>query len=299
MRSADSPCIPVTELEPELLSFPAMDDVAAALAAENRRLRAETRRLEERLRAIEASRWHRVNPRRLLRRLRSSAASPEDVAQGKAATPIAPVAGEGSRELAGIQEEVVGRGRFTHFWALRDLGLWEPIFAALDRRESHVLEVGCFEGLWTCIVLWRLPEARVTCVDTFQGGLDHAGTDTVPPGLETIFDHNVAVVDASRVRKLVGESKRRLVELVDEQARFDLVYVDGSHLGLDVLVDAALSWQLLETGGYLVFDDYRWAELGRDALLRPGPSIDAFLTLVEGKYEPLLAGEKVIVRKTP
>ena len=52
-------------------------------------------------------------------------------------------------------------------------------------------------------------------------------------------------VDASRVRKLVGDSKHVLADLHDEGARFDFVYVDGSHLALDVLVDAALSWHLL------------------------------------------------------
>ena len=126
-------------------------------------------------------------------------------------------------------------------------------------------------------MLWRLPQAHLTCIDTFEGGLDHEGTDTVPEGLETVFDRNVRLVDASRVRKLVGRSRHRLGELVDEEAQFELIYVDGSHLGLDVLIDAAYAWQLLAPGGFLVFDDYSWAELGDSPLLRPRPAIDAFL----------------------
>ena len=74
--------------------------------------------------------------------------------------------------------------------------------------------------------------------------------------------------------------------------------MDASHLGLDVIVDAALSWQLLETGGFLVFDDYLWAELGDDPLLRPGPAVDAFLSLVKGKHEPVFASDQLAVRKT-
>jgi hypothetical protein len=46
-----------------------MDDVAAALAAENRRLRREAKHLEARVRALESSRWYRLNPRQAWRRL--------------------------------------------------------------------------------------------------------------------------------------------------------------------------------------------------------------------------------------
>jgi hypothetical protein len=50
---------------------------------------------------------------------------------------------------------------------------------------------------------------------------------------------------------------------------------------------------MLEDEGFLLFDDYLWAELGEDPLLRPRPAIDAFLSLVEGKYELLFAHEQV------
>jgi hypothetical protein len=75
------------------------------------------------------------------------------------------------------------------------------------------------------------------------------------------------------------------------------VYVDGSHLGLDVVVDAALAWQLLDAGGCMIFDDYRWAQLGDDPLLRPGVAIDSFLHLVAGKYMTLFTGHQLAIRK--
>jgi hypothetical protein len=95
-------------------------------------------------------------------------------------------------------------------------------------------------------------------VDTFVGGLDDLAASR-HAGLEARFDRNVLHLDASRVTKVV----------------------DGSHLWLDVLVDAALSWRLLADGGILVFD-YRCDDAGEDALLRPGPAIDATLALLVG-----------------
>jgi hypothetical protein len=263
-----------------------MEDVAAALAADNKELRA-------RLRALELSRWNRLNPRRLLRGRKGGAHAP--VSAGR---PAIDAAREENPALADFEREIVSRGRFTHLWALGHAGWWEPICNALEDRVSRVLEVGSFEGLSATYLLWRLPKARVTCVDTFEGSLEHKGTDTVPEHLERIFDENVALVDVARVRKLVGSSSVVLPRLAADEERFDLVYLDGSHFGLDVLVGAAVSWQLLERGGFLIFDDYLWAELGDDPLLRPRPAIDAFLAFVEGKYELLFAHEQVAVRKS-
>jgi hypothetical protein len=137
----------------------------------------------------------------------------------------------------------------------------------------------------------------VTSVDTFAGSEEHRSPRVDISSLETVFDANVALVDQTRVRKLVGDSKRRLLDLAEEHEGFDLIYVDGSHLGLDVLVDAALSWGLLLSGGVLVFDDYPWAKLGEDPLLRPGPAVDAFLALVAGRYELVFADYQVALRK--
>jgi predicted O-methyltransferase YrrM len=183
-------------------------------------------------------------------------------------------------------------------WFLGHAPRWEPLLDELDGREADILEVGSFEGLSASYLLWRLPDARITCIDTFGGGTEHRGTDVDISQLEKRFDANVNLVGGERVRKLVGDSRRKLLDLVDEMVRFDLVYVDGSHLGLDVIIDAALAWQILKPGGTLVFDDYHWAELGEDALLRPGAAIDAFLALVDGKYEIRFHEYQVAVRKT-
>jgi predicted O-methyltransferase YrrM len=131
------------------------------------------------------------------------------------------------------------------------------------------LEIGSFEGLSACYLLWRLRDAQLTCVDTFVGRVWHRDVPEVTRRLEQTFDDNGRLVDQTRVRKIVGDSRRVLLGLREEGREFDFTYVDGSHLGLDVLVDAALAWPLLAEGGTLVFDDYEWDVLGDDPLMRP------------------------------
>ena len=275
------------------------DDFVVQLLRENHRLRKENERLAAIESSIESSLWWRLHPRRHLRRittaLRRSAPVPLP-----APTPEAPRPPPARDNLhSRFRREVVERGAFGRDWFTENVSSWEPMMKELDGRGARALEIGSFEGLSACYVLWRLPDSQVTCVDTFEGSAEHiAGQHLPDSGLETAFDANVALVDASRVRKLVGDSKRVLVDLLAERARFDFVYVDGSHLALDVLADAALSWRLLATGGFLVFDDYRFADLGDDRLLRPGPAIDSFLVLVEGKYELVASGGQFALRKS-
>ena len=194
-----------------------------------------------------------------------------------------------------FRADVVERGDFTQDWFTTHIQSLETVLRPLEGRAARMLEIGSFEGLSTCYFLWRVSDLELTCVDTFEGSTGLPSGERA--GLEAAFDRNVALVDASRVRKLRGDSRRVLVELADEQARFDLVYVDGSHRGLDVLVDAALSWPLLEVGGVVVFDDYRWALLGDDPLLRPGPAIDAFVGLVSVHAEVVFHDRQVALRK--
>jgi predicted O-methyltransferase YrrM len=276
------------------------DDFVVQILRENRRLRQEVKRLS----AFESSRWWRLHPRMNLRRLRATLGKPApEPAAIDLPAPTAPPTRRPSPardDLSGrFRAEVLDRGRFKQDWFTGDIASWEPMMGALEGRSARVLEIGSFEGLSACYLLWRLPDSQVTCVDTFAGSEEHVAGELLPDtGLERAFDANVALVDASRVRKLVGTSKRLVGDLYAEGARFEFVYVDGSHRALDVLVDAAQSWAVLSVDGFLVFDDYRWSGLGQDPLLRPGRAIDSFLTLVDGKYELLFRGSQLAIHKT-
>jgi SAM-dependent methyltransferase len=269
-----------------------MDDEIQALLSEYEQLRRENSLLRERVDAFERSRWWRLHPRFLLGRRE------RDVEPVSASAETAPVRPEGADNVVErFGAEVVANGSFSQDWFTYTLPSLDPVVAPFTGRRAQILEIGSFEGLSTCFFLWRLRDAHVTCVDTFALSIEHAGLTPTEP-VESTFDRNVALVDGSRVRKLVGDSRRTLLDLLDEAAGFDLIYVDGSHLALDVVIDGALSWRLLRPGGTLVFDDYDWKAVGEDRLLRPGPAIDAVLGLLEGKYELLFKGAQLAIRKS-
>lgn len=269
-----------------------MTDQFDLVVAENRRLLKEVKQLRARVAAFESSRWWRLHPGLGMRKVLS--AKHHDVEE----------AGLTTREVADdpvtdrFRAEVLSRGSFSQDWFTGYIPSWEPVLRTLEGRPSRLLEVGSFEGLSASFLLWRLPDAHITCVDTFAGSPEHGVMGINDDELERAFDRNVALVDASRVRKVVGRSAEVLMDLLDGDERFELVYIDGSHLALDVLVDGALSWRLVNPDGFLIFDDYDWpSPLGEDPLLRPGPAIDAFLELVRGHCEVLEKSGQAILRK--
>jgi hypothetical protein len=85
--------------------------------------------------------------------------------------------------------------------------------------------------------------------------------------------------------------------MVDEKLKFHLIYIDGCHYRDEVLVDSLLSWQLLQSGGLVIFDDYQH-QLERDPAQRPKDAIDCFLGLHAGEFTEVSRGYQLIIRKT-
>jgi hypothetical protein len=98
------------------------------------------------------------------------------------------------------------------------------------------------------------------------------------------------------VHKIKAESIAALGELGLAGKRFDLVYIDGSHLAIDVYRDAVLSWPMVDMGGFVVFDDYQRKQGPAKDL--PSVGIDAFLSAVNGEYEEVFRGHQIAIRKS-
>ncbi|BCJ33866.1 hypothetical protein Athai_13690 [Actinocatenispora thailandica] len=183
-----------------------------------------------------------------------------------------------------------GDGRFSHDWFYYHEPVWRKHFGHLAGVAGlRILEVGCFEGRSTCWLLRELltgEGSSVVCVDPF----------IAYDGQEGNFDYNMrATGQAHRVVKLRGPSQQ-VLQFLDPQT-FDLIYVDGSHAGLDVVQDAALAWKLLKPGGFVVFDDYEDALFPGSFGFPVKPAVDAFLAMIYGRYDVLFRDWQLAVRK--
>lgn len=91
-------------------------------------------------------------------------------------------------------------------------------------------------------------------------------------------------------------SLRYLADLGRDE-KFDLIYVDGSHHGDDVMLDVVLFFEHLKVGGVMILDDYLWRYYPRSAE-EPARAINSFLRLCEGRHKLLMAYRQVAIVKT-
>ena len=89
------------------------------------------------------------------------------------------------------------------------------------------------------------PESRMTTIDTFDGGIEHLDSDQVHTfdvsSLESRFRSNISKCQhVKKLRVMKAKSDDALLALRREGARFDFIYIDASHVAVDVLHDAVI-----------------------------------------------------------
>lgn len=180
----------------------------------------------------------------------------------------------------------LSRYSFSASWFIHTAEpIWRELFPK-HYRPQKVLEIGSYEGMAACWLAERSAESRIPswflhrihCIDTWEGGDEHAGID-----MQKVFDawQSNAAIAAERtgvyLTMVRGESSSELLSMAYAERTYDFIYIDGSHRAADVLRDAVLAWELLEIGGLMIFDDYHWHPGDKDLRKSPKLAIDAFV----------------------
>jgi predicted O-methyltransferase YrrM len=187
---------------------------------------------------------------------------------------------------------------FSTDWAGNHFFLWAELLHPLREKPVRILEIGSWEGRSALFFLNYLPLSSIVCVDTFEGNVEHhldPHFQRLVPRAEAQFDFNLAAY-ADRVEKIKGSSTMILPTFGLSGRRFELAYVDGSHMAADVYSDAVLTWPMMESGGIVIFDDYEW-DLMRNGRERPSLGIDAFLAAFRGQYRELHRAYQLVIAK--
>ena len=183
---------------------------------------------------------------------------------------------------------------FTSDWSSGNFTLWRRVFWPLRSEPLRILEIGSWEGRSAIFFLNLFDQSTITCIDTFSGGSDHSADQVAR--IEERFDRNLAPF-GHRVEKIKGLSREALASLSTRERRYDLAYIDGSHDHDDVMVDSLGVWSMLNPGGSIIWDDYRWGRHHLPLEQRPQSAIDEFLREREGQYRVLSKGYQMIIER--
>lgn len=116
---------------------------------------------------------------------------------------------------------------------------------------KRVLEIGSYCGRST--ICLAQTAKYVHAVDTFDGRGTPSAANTWPMFLQNIKRYGIT----DKVVPYCGSSQEVCRELAIDNARYDLIFIDGSHDKKSVRADIESASQLLADDGLLVFHDYR------------------------------------------
>lgn len=179
-----------------------------------------------------------------------------------------------------------------------------PIFAELirERLPSTIIEVGTWKGA-SAIHMAELTRAlgtRIFCVDTWIGGDGHIFRDIGEaqpvqrdrhgwPGIYYQFLHNVKASGfTDRIVPVPFMSLHASWLLEAHAIQADLIYIDGGHHYLDVLVDLNAWSKRLAPGGIIFGDDFQQGGVGR--------AVEQFHREVRSTHTLTVVDEKWIIR---
>tara|TARA_R110001592_G_scaffold268073_1_gene534254 strand:- start:27 stop:647 length:621 start_codon:yes stop_codon:yes gene_type:complete len=169
--------------------------------------------------------------------------------------------------------------------------LWIKVLTHYFDNKSNLkfLELGSGNGLCANYLLDNynctldtvdMTDIRVENVD----GVDYEISTT--KNLKPFIDGGRCVFNPKSTKDFLHEM---IAVNLNEDEKYDFIYVDASHEPDDVLYDSVLSFELLKKEGLMIFDDYGWGECGK--------GIDSFLSAYEKKYTEVFKGYQVGIHK--
>jgi len=205
---------------------------------------------------------------------------------------------------------------FTQNWFYsHDLEQFLPLGT---QDELHILEIGSFEGestVWFSENLLDNNNSTITCIDPWisynqkNDSLNSYNKNILKEDLsdlsegyifsneyETFVKNIVETNKLKQIHIMKGLSDVILPNLISNQKKYDIIFIDGNHTSPYVLSDAVMSWKLLKVNGIMVFDDYLWG-LDKHETLRPKMAVDNFISNYLDYLEVCWSDYRIAVKK--
>ena len=214
-----------------------------------------------------------------------------------AQTMLASPRADGDIEVFDTHVKALGL-EFTDLWADKNLPFVAPVLRrfAEGRERIAYLEIGAYEGRNLAFMDWLLPgRLDVTVIDPWFD--EDLNPEEKYHSVEPRFQRNMNKLGFPSLTVTKGFSTYELPKMLEVGAGFDLIYVDGTHTALGVMIDLCYCAAMLRVGGLMVLDDY-WhqeSEIGGPGVKQ---AVDRFHGAFRQYFELEAVYRQVILRKT-
>jgi predicted O-methyltransferase YrrM len=177
---------------------------------------------------------------------------------------------------------------YSNQWFDKHINNWQKLILPVIKENISILELGSYEGrssVWIHENIVVPKNGTIDCVDHW-----------VSPQIESSFDENIK---NTSIKKYKSNFLPFLINAINQEYKYDLIYLDGDHSASATLQHGVLSWLLLKDNGILIFDDYKWTmpENKKHLYLDARIGIDSFLSSYEKEYNLIHKNRQVMVQK--
>jgi len=171
------------------------------------------------------------------------------------------------------------------------------LIKAFAGKPIKSLQIGAYTGdasIWLYDNLLTHSDSVLVDVDTWEGSDEPVHHRMNWSTVEDLYDSKTKQgQEENKIVKYKGTSDSFFK---DNKEMYDFIYVDGDHTAYGVIKDAVASYECLNVGGIIAFDDYQWSA-GLGALKEPKMAIDAFGSIYRDRLELVLKDYQCWYRK--
>lgn len=181
--------------------------------------------------------------------------------------------------------------KFSNDWFTNNLPIWIYIFKTKSLNLKKILEIGSFEGMSLVFLLSHFQNASIDCVETFEGSDEHNTINFLE--VKKNFDFNMKFYQ-KRFHLYHMSSDKFFIQ--NKNKLYDLIYIDGSHFGYQVYKDAINSFDILNIGGLLVFDDFlkKYYKKKNENVIG---GVCNFIKMFNNKIKVIFVGYQIFIKK--
>jgi len=190
-------------------------------------------------------------------------------------------------------EDYIEAKSFSQKWFLNNFEIFHYYLPKDPSANFSYLEIGSYEGMSALNILFNYKNSKVTTIDLWsKSNINSESININFNEIENKFDKNL---EGYEYNKIKNDSVIALREILKKNIFFDIIYIDGSHNGEDILCDAIESYKLLNSEGIIIFDDV--VNVNKNISIQSYIGFEKFCEIYKKKIEVLYLKNIAVVKK--